>query len=70
MIQLTTFGGFCNHTAVHHFLHIITQPDNIAIVVMMVSTIICTAVAFREIRINDKLIKSGKKEQIYERMAK
>ncbi len=54
----------------HHFLHIITQPDNIAIVVMMVSTIICTAVAFREIRINDKLIKSGKKDQIYERMTK
>lgn len=37
---------------------------------MMVSTVICTLVAFREIRINDKLIKSGKKDQIYERMAK
>ncbi|HSA58118.1 MAG TPA: hypothetical protein VLJ37_00325 [bacterium] len=54
----------------HNFLTIITQPDNIAIVVMMVSTIICTVVAFREIRINDKLIKSGKKDQIYERMTK
>lgn len=54
----------------HHFLHIITQPDNIAIVVMMVATVVCTAVAFREIRINDRLIKDGKKEQVYERMAK
>ena len=53
-----------------HFLHIVTQPDNIAIVVMMVSTVLCTLVAFREIRINDKLIKSGKKDQIYERMTK
>lgn len=54
----------------HHLIEILTQPDNIAIVVMMVSTVICTLVAFREIRINDKLIKSGKKDQIYERMAK
>jgi hypothetical protein len=53
-----------------NFIRIITQPDNIAIVVMMVATIVCTVVAFREIRINDKLIKSGKKDQIYERMTK
>jgi hypothetical protein len=53
-----------------HFLHIISQPDNIAIVIMIVSTIVCSLAAFREIRINDKLIKSGKKDQIYERMTK
>jgi hypothetical protein len=53
-----------------NFIHIITQPDNIAIVVMLVATVVCTAAAFREIRINDKLIKSGKKDQIYERMTK
>jgi uncharacterized membrane protein YwzB len=54
----------------HNFLEIISQPDNIAIIVMMVSTIVCTTFAFREIRINDRLIKSGKKDQVYERMAK
>jgi hypothetical protein len=53
-----------------NFIKIVTQPDNIAIVVMLVATIICTAVAFREIRINDKLIKSGKKDEIYERMTR
>jgi hypothetical protein len=55
---------------VHNLIKILTQPDNIAIVVMMVSTITVTLVAFREIRINDRLIKEGKKDQIYERMAK
>lgn len=54
----------------HNFLEIITQPDNIAIVIMLFATIVCTAVAFREIRINDRLIKSGKKDQVYERMIK
>lgn len=51
-----------------HFLEIITQPDNIAILVMMICTAVVTGVAFREVRINDKLIKEGKKEKIYERM--
>lgn len=53
---------------VHNLIEILTQPDNIAIVVMMVSTVVCTLVAFREIRINDRLIKDGKKEKVYERM--
>ncbi len=51
-----------------NLLEIITQPDNIAIVIMLVSTITCTLLAFREIRINDRFIKDGKKEEIYKRM--
>lgn len=51
-----------------NFIKIATQPDNIAILVMLVATISCTLVAFRESRINDRLIKEGKKEKIYERM--
>lgn len=54
----------------HNFLRIISQPDNIAIVLMLIFTIICTAAAFREMRINDRLIRQGKKDQIYERMTK
>ncbi len=53
-----------------NLLEIITQPDNIAIVIMLVSTITCTLFAFREIRINDRLIKEGKKDQVYERMTR
>lgn len=52
----------------HNLIEILTQPDNIAIVVMLVATIACTLVAFREIRINDRFIKEGKKEKVYERM--
>ncbi|MBI2067392.1 MAG: hypothetical protein HYT77_05205 [Deltaproteobacteria bacterium] len=51
-----------------HFIHIITQPDNIAILVMIVAIVACTLVAFREIWLNDRLIKEGKKEEIYKRM--
>ena len=51
-------------------LEIISQPDNIAILIMLFSTIVCTLVAFREIRINDRLIKEGKKEEVYQRMTK
>ena len=54
----------------HNLLEIITQPDNIAILIMLVATITCTVVSFREIRINDRLIRDGKKEKIYERMTK
>ncbi len=53
-----------------NLLEIISQPDNIAIIIMLVSTILCALVAFREIRINDRFIQSGKKEKIYERMAR
>lgn len=54
----------------HNLITIATQPDNIAILIMLVSTILCAFVSFREIRINDRLIKEGKKEKIYERMTK
>lgn len=53
-----------------NLITIITQPDNIAILIMLGWTIACTAIAFREIRINDRLIKAGKKAEIYTRMAK
>ncbi|MBI2082955.1 MAG: hypothetical protein HYT76_05245 [Deltaproteobacteria bacterium] len=51
-----------------NFLKIITQPDNIAILIMMVAVIACTYTAFREIVRNDRLIKEGKKDEIYKRM--
>lgn len=52
----------------HNLIKIATQPDNIAILIMLFSTIVCTLVAFREGRINDRLLKEGKKEEIYKRM--
>ncbi len=52
----------------HNLIEILTEPDNIAILIMLASTITCTWVAFREAIINDRFIKEGKKEKIYERM--
>ena len=51
-----------------NLIEIISQPDNIAILIMLVSTAICTLTAFNEMRKNDGLIKDGKKEEIYKRM--
>lgn len=53
-----------------NILRIITQPDNIAILVMLIAVIACTVVAFREAMINDRFIKKGEKEKIYERMTR
>ncbi len=51
-----------------NFVRIITQPDNIAILLMLVAIVVCTAAAVREMRANDRFIKEGKKEEIYKRM--
>ena len=53
-----------------NFLRIITQPDNIAILLMLIAVSVCTAAACREIWINDRLIKAGKKDEIYKRMTR
>ena len=52
----------------HNLIEILTEPDNIAIIIMLASTITCCAVAFREIRHNDRLIADGKKDEVYRRM--
>lgn len=51
-----------------HFLHILSLPDNIPIVIMMVAIIYLTYLSFKEARANDKLIEEGKQDQIYRRM--
>lgn len=51
-----------------NFLKILTVPDNIPIVIMLVTIIFLTWLSFREARKNDKLIEEGKKDQVYRRM--
>lgn len=53
----------------HNLLEIISQPDNLAILLMLICTVACTLVAFREMHTNDRLIKEDKKEKVYERMS-
>lgn len=53
-----------------NFLKIISQPDNVAIVMMLIAIGVCTFAACREIWANDRCLKEGKKEEIYKRMTK
>jgi hypothetical protein len=51
-----------------HFLHILTQPDNIPIVGLMILLFFFTYLALREARKNDQLIEQGREDEILERM--
>jgi hypothetical protein len=51
-----------------NFLKIVSVPDNIPIIIMLIAVIYLTWVSFSEARKNDKLIEEGKRDQVYRRM--
>jgi hypothetical protein len=55
-------------TAFDHFLHILTLPDNIPIVGLMILLFFFTYLALREARKNDNLIEQGRENEILDRM--
>jgi len=55
-------------SALSHFLHIMSLPDNIPILGMMVLLFFFTYLGFREARKNDQLIAEGRQDEILERM--
>ena len=55
-------------TAFDHFLYILTLPDNIPIVGLMVLLFFFTYLALREARKNDQLIEEGREDEILDRM--
>ncbi len=57
-----------HQTAFQHFVHILTLPDNIPIVGLMVLLFFFTYLALREARKNDQLIEQGRENEILERM--
>ena len=57
-------------TAMEHFWEILTKPDNIPIVGMLLAVIFCLWVAFRQALKHDKLIAQGKREEVYREMIK
>src|SRR5262245_15329878 len=76
---LTALSPFCtrderrtnlmpHETAFDHFLHILTLPDNIPIVGLMILLFFFTYLALREARKNDQLIDQGREDEILERM--
>jgi hypothetical protein len=57
-----------HESALEHFLHILTLPDNIPIVGLMVLLFFFTYLALREARKNDQLIEQGREDEILEKM--
>lgn len=51
-----------------HFYHILVLPDNIPIVLMVLLLGWCMGYAIYEMRANDRLIKKGEKDKVYDRM--
>ena len=57
-----------HQSGLDHFLNILTLPDNIPIVLMLILLGTCMGWAIYEMKENDKLIKRGEKDKIYDRM--
>jgi hypothetical protein len=57
-------------SGLHNFLEIVTKPDNIPIVGMLLLVLFFTWVGMRQAFRNDKLIEEGKKDEIPEEMWK
>ena len=53
-----------------HFWELLTKSDNLPIAGMLLAVIFCLWVAFRQALRNDKLIKEGRKDDIYSEMIK
>jgi hypothetical protein len=56
--------------SMEHFWEILTKPDNLPIVGMLLAVIFCLWVAFRQALKHDKLIEQGRKDDIYSEMIK
>ena len=57
-------------TGLQQFLDILTVPDNIPIMAMLILVMFFTYVALRQARRNDQLIEHGHRERIIEEMRK
>ena len=53
-----------------NFLRIISQPDNIPIVLLLISVLFCLFLSMRQAFRHDRLISRGRKDEIYDKMVK
>ena len=58
------------HTGLQNFLEIVTKPDNIPIVGMLLLVLFFTWIGLRQAFRNDKLTEEGKKDDIPDEMWK
>jgi hypothetical protein len=54
--------------ALHQFLQILTKPDNIPIVFMLVLVLFFTWVGLKQALRNDRLIEQGREEDVLKEM--
>ena len=64
------YHGQCGFTGVQQFLEILTVPDNIPIIAMMILVMFFTYIALKQARRNDQLIEHGHRERIIDEMRK
>lgn len=57
-------------TGLEQFILILTLPDNVPIIAMMLLVLFFTFVAFKQARRNDQLIEHGQRDRIIEEMRK
>ena len=57
-------------SGLHNFLEIVTKPDNIPIVGMLLLVLFFTWIGLKQAFRNDKLIEQGRKDEIPEEMWK
>ena len=57
-------------SGLHNFLEIVTKPDNIPIVGMLLLVLFFTWIGMKQAFRNDKLIEEGRKDEIPEEMWK
>jgi len=55
-------------TGWEQFLEVLTKPDNIPIVGMMILVFYFTYLAFKQARVNDDLIEEGKRDEVLKEM--
>lgn len=53
-----------------NFLRIVSQPDNIPIVLMLIAILFCLFLSLRQAFRHDRLIAQGRKDDIYDQMVK
>lgn len=52
------------------FIIILTKPDNIPIIMLLISAVICLYAALKQAFKHDRLIEEGREDEIYEDMIK
>jgi hypothetical protein len=60
----------CSRILGEHFCGIMSLPDNVPILGLLLAVLLCMAVALKQAFKHDRLIAEGRKDEIYDEMVK